>query len=152
MSTGATQRAPLLRGLVTGVLVWTALTTLAIAEPLAQYAWEARPVVVFAKDAGDRDLGRQLAELAAYPAERVSRQMPVIAVIGARVSVDGVPSKIDATALRRHYGVSQAAFAVLLIGKDTGVKLRRETSVSAATLFALIDTMPMRQRERDEEP
>ncbi len=42
---------------------------------------------------------------------------------------------------------SQAAFEVLLIGKDGGVKLRRDKPVAAFEITALIDTMPMRQDE-----
>ena len=38
-------------------------------------------------------------------------------------------------------------FEVLLVGKDGGVKLRREAPVAASEITALIDTMPMRQEE-----
>lgn len=49
---------------------------------------------------------------------------------------------------RSELGVdSQAAFEVLLIGKDGQVKLRRAKPVAVSELTALIDTMPMRQRE-----
>ena len=40
-----------------------------------------------------------------------------------------------------------ATFEVILVGKDGGVKLRREEPVAASELTALIDTMPMRQSE-----
>ncbi len=45
--------------------------------------------------------------------------------------------------------VTQAAktFRVRLIGKDGGVKFTGNTPVDAATLFDLIDAMPMRQAE-----
>ena len=45
--------------------------------------------------------------------------------------------------------VTQAAktFRVRLIGKDGGVKFSRTTPVDVATLFDLIDAMPMRQAE-----
>jgi hypothetical protein len=38
-------------------------------------------------------------------------------------------------------------FEVLLIGKDGGVKLRRDSPVENADIFGLIDQMPMRQAE-----
>ena len=41
----------------------------------------------------------------------------------------------------------QAAFEVLLLGRDGGVKLRRTKPVAASEITALIDTMPMRQSE-----
>ena len=45
--------------------------------------------------------------------------------------------------------VTQAAktFRVRLVGKDGGVKFSRTTTVDPATLFDLIDAMPMRQAE-----
>lgn len=49
---------------------------------------------------------------------------------------------------RPELGVSEhAAFALLLVGKDGTVKLRRDAPVPAAAITALIDTMPMRQQE-----
>ncbi len=41
----------------------------------------------------------------------------------------------------------QAAFEILLVGKDGTVKLRRAGPVPTAEITALIDTMPMRQNE-----
>ena len=52
--------------------------------------------------------------------------------------------------LREKFSITPGAFTVLLIGKDGGVKLRREGGVELAEIFALIDTMPMRQREMKE--
>ena len=44
-------------------------------------------------------------------------------------------------------------FAVVLIGKDGGIKLRRSRPVAPAELFALVDQMPMRRQEmRDQRP
>ncbi len=42
---------------------------------------------------------------------------------------------------------SAALFEVLLVGKDGGVKLRRDTPVPVADINSLIDSMPMRQSE-----
>lgn len=41
----------------------------------------------------------------------------------------------------------QATFQVLLIGRDGGVKLRRDSPVDGSEIAALIDTMPMRRNE-----
>ena len=41
----------------------------------------------------------------------------------------------------------QARFELLLIGKDGGVKLRRDKPVAASEITALIDTLPMRRDE-----
>jgi hypothetical protein len=52
--------------------------------------------------------------------------------------------------LRRRFGVSRGKFTVVLVGKDGGVKLRQSEPVTLAEIFALIDSMPMRQREMRE--
>ncbi|NJL13025.1 MAG: DUF4174 domain-containing protein [Microscillaceae bacterium] len=45
------------------------------------------------------------------------------------------------------WGISGAAFTLLLIGKDGGEKLRSPEALPPSQLFALIDAMPMRRRE-----
>ena len=49
--------------------------------------------------------------------------------------------------LRRGFAPSAEPFAVVLVGKDTGVKMRRREPVAAGELFSIIDAMPMRRRE-----
>jgi hypothetical protein len=49
--------------------------------------------------------------------------------------------------LRRRFSVAPDKFAVLLIGKDGGVKLRKSEPVERREFYALIDRMPMRIQE-----
>jgi hypothetical protein len=49
--------------------------------------------------------------------------------------------------LREKFSVRPGTFTVLLIGKDGGVKLRREGQLKLQEIFSNIDSMPMRQRE-----
>jgi hypothetical protein len=49
--------------------------------------------------------------------------------------------------VREKYDIGPDEFAVLLIGKDGGVKLRQHEVLETEKLFAVIDAMPMRQRE-----
>ena len=53
-----------------------------------------------------------------------------------------------ARSARPELGVpSGSAFAVLLVGRDGGVKMRRDAPVPVSEITALIDTMPMRRSE-----
>lgn len=45
-------------------------------------------------------------------------------------------------------GIRPGSFALRLIGKDGSVKLSSETATSMTDVYSLIDTMPMRQREK----
>jgi hypothetical protein len=48
--------------------------------------------------------------------------------------------------------IRSASFAVKQIGKDGSVKLSEETATPMTEIYSLIDTMPMRQREKLERP
>jgi hypothetical protein len=49
--------------------------------------------------------------------------------------------------LRKKYSIKSGTFTILLIGKDGGVKMRREGRMELDEIFSVIDAMPMRQRE-----
>lgn len=118
---------------------------------IAVYAWKNRLLLLFADRADDPELRRQQAILAADPAGQTERQIVVISVIGAAVRVaGGRDSGLVAAMVRRDVGVA-AGFAVVLVGKDTGIKLRRRAPVDLDRLYSTIDAMPMRRRERREQ-
>jgi hypothetical protein len=52
-----------------------------------------------------------------------------------------------ASALKAPFGVANASFRAVLVGKDGGAKLSQPTPLDAARLFATIDAMPMRRDE-----
>ncbi|MFW6335969.1 MAG: DUF4174 domain-containing protein [Phycisphaeraceae bacterium] len=116
------------------------------------YAWSHRPLVVFAPTGDAPELVEQRNRLRDEQTGLKDRDMVVIEVIGREAgSVDDKPLSDAAVArLVERYDPAEDAFEVLLIGKDTGVKLRRTEPVATETLFALIDSMPMRQREMRE--
>jgi len=127
-----------------------ALGTVALsasAQPLQRYAWENRLVVVFADSALDPRLTEQRAILEDQTG-LAERDLVVIEVIGdTATAVFGDAATFEAAALRTHYEVAEDGFTTLLIGKDTGVKLRQATPISSGVLYATIDAMPMRRRE-----
>lgn len=98
--------------------------------------WNLRPVLVFSPSGEHPDFLRQ-EELLAIDADGLAeRDVRVVRVLG----------DSDA-ALRARYRAPMEAFTVILIGKDGGEKLRSGEPVTTGELFALIDTMPMRQQE-----
>ena len=110
-------------------------SNLSNAQDLSVHLWEKRPVLVFADDDNDADYYKQMKMLNAYFSALQERD---IVIYGDNLSSLN-------TSLRRQYKPS--GFTVFLIGKDGGVKLKRNTRVSARELFSLIDAMPTRQRE-----
>ncbi len=128
---------------------WLAAATHAAAQPddpLAALRWQRRIVLVFAPTVDDARLQRQQALIAALgPAAQERDLLQMVVVAGSTI---GGPQALDPNVLRRRYAVGAADFRVLLLGKDGGVKLRSETAVDGCALIALIEAMPMRQRER----
>ncbi len=99
---------------------------------LGELRWGHRPILVFAEP-GDPRLDAQIARFEAERAALEDRENLVIVDTLAR------------SALRDRF--APAGFTVILVGKDGGEKFRRDAVVDPETLHALIDTMPMRQRE-----
>ena len=60
--------------------------------------------------------------------------------------------EMDLTAPEKQYvrqtlGVAPGSFAVVLLGKDGGVKRNDSKPIDPTVLFKTIDTMPMRRQE-----
>ncbi|NBB90320.1 MAG: DUF4174 domain-containing protein [Spirochaetes bacterium] len=131
-----------------------------------RFRWNNRPLVVFAPSVENDDYVEQLRRLEDAARELADRDMVVIhalddtgpsSAVGGRIELFDTSSPRRETlsagavaSLRDTYGVGEQEYAVLLIGKDGGVKLRSAEPVSTAALFSLIDSMPMRRREMRE--
>ncbi|MEM7271207.1 MAG: DUF4174 domain-containing protein [Pseudomonadota bacterium] len=104
-------------------------------DALAQYKWEARPVIIFADSEKDPRFQRQVASLSARSDDMAEREVVIL--------MDTDP---DAKSeLRQMFRPRD--FQILLIGKDGEIKLRRPHPITAEDLNRQIDRMPMRRRE-----
>ncbi len=107
------------------------------ADPLAAYRWKFRVLLVFAPRADATALAEQRRFIENKKTGFQDRDLVVLELTnGAK-----------AEALRQQFSVKPEVFAVILIGKDGGEKLRQTKPVAPGELFDLIDSMPMRQRE-----
>ncbi|WP_275788352.1 DUF4174 domain-containing protein [Pararhizobium gei] len=116
---------------------------------LSQFQWEKRVLILFASP-DDATYLKQRQIIDAQQAGLAERDMVVIRIDGAAAElVFGTAKNIDANAISREVSFQpDAGFQAILIGKDGGVKLRETRAVSEEALFGLIDSMPMRARER----
>ena len=129
-----------------------ALDDIDAARLMQELVWEKRVLLVFASDQQDAGFQRQDAILGASKAGLIERDMAVIRVFSNnRLSVDGQGYAQSTAGFLRHFTVDPGEFRVILVGKDGGVKLDRNDSVSVAELFALIDSMPMRRHEMSQD-
>jgi hypothetical protein len=119
-------------------------------NPLEREIWRTRPLVIVAPGPGD-DAVAELRQALAQPATAsafADRQIAVFTVIGGQGAREG--QALDAAATRALLAAldlrADGPAAVLLIGKDGGVKLRLK-HVAVAEILDTVDAMPMRRQE-----
>lgn len=102
---------------------------------LSSYQWTHRPIVVFANSPEDVNYTRQIKMLESGLNQLLVRDVVVL--------TDTNPSEVSPLReLLRPRG-----FALLIIGKDGQVKLRKPFPWSVRELSRAIDKMPMRRQE-----
>lgn len=115
---------------------------------LGAYQWHNHVVLVLAPNEHDRAFIQQREALTGQEAGIADRDLVVgMLTDDAGGELDDVVASPDAVSvLRTQLDAPKDQFAVVLIGKDGEVKLRQNTPITADTLFAVIDAMPMRQQ------
>ena len=105
---------------------------------LNQYLWKNRIILTFADDEDHPDLIKLKAEMKENSCEILNRDL-----MHFHFSNDGKIGNITIT--------NDQSFRILLIGKDGGIKYESNQYVSLIQLFELIDSMPMRQDEMQDD-
>ena len=116
------------------------LAAVAIAQvpDLNSLQWKNRVLLLFAPEPSNNQLDRQEGKLKTEQQGLDERDMKVFEITG---------HSPEAEALRSHFGVKEDQFAIVLVGKDGGCKLKKTEPVEVSSLFAKIDSMPMRRAE-----
>lgn len=124
------------------------LNQAANANALADYAWSNRPVILYAPNRDDPGLQAQREVLLAHKQALAERDIVLIEVVDQEVeTILGRSVPLSAADLRRQHGIGKSSSCIVLVGKDTGVKIRHFGQLTPEELFLAIDAMPMRQRE-----
>ena len=112
------------------------------------FIWEKRVLLLFTPDDGHAGFQQQNQILSEVKDGMAERDMTTIrAMADGTLTVDNTKQSIAATDFYQRYSVRENEFRVILVGKDSTVKLDKKSIVTAAELFELIDAMPMRQYE-----
>ncbi len=116
---------------------------------LDQYRWRKRVLVVSAPQRDDRQLQDQLDAVSATRDAFEDRDMLLVVLLddGASTAGDRILTSDQAAAAREALGIRPESFALRLIGKDGTVKLSSGDVAPMDGIYALIDGMPMRQKE-----
>ena len=121
----------------------------ALSMDLAGFQWKNRLLFLFAPDGNHPKFKKLQHDIAGQPYEVKDRDLVIFEILeqGASRMQTGVMDRQAADSVRDRFGIAKNEFTLILVGKDGGVKLKRENYVSLATVFDLIDSMPMRQIE-----
>ena len=105
---------------------------------LSRYLWKNRIILTFADDEGHPDLIKLKAEMNENKCEILNRDL-----MHFHFSNDHKTGNIITK--------NDQSFRILLIGKDGGIKYESNRSVFLIQLFELIDSMPMRKNEMQDD-
>ena len=105
------------------------------ADPLEEYLWTARPLVIFAPSGSDPRLAQQLEYIEARKDELEARDVVVL--------IDSDPRA--RSELRRK--LRPFDFQLVLLGKDGKVVLRKPRPWDVRELMRAIDKIPLRKQE-----
>jgi hypothetical protein len=135
---------------------------------LESYQGKNRLLLIFAASESQPDYRMQLQMLSIEQANLIARDIIVIKILSEGKStvegqvIDDHPTQqigdpdqgIDeasAQQIRDRFSVGHHEFCLILVGKDGTEKRRDRMPVQPKLLFSQIDTMPMRQREMQEQ-
>ena len=119
---------------------------------LGEYKWKNRVLVVSATNENNRHMKEQLDEIALSPGEFADRDMALVTLVDDSVSraQDRALTIGETASARDALGIRPGSFALRLIGKDGDVKFSADSMTPMNRIYAVIDTMPMRQAEKDD--
>jgi hypothetical protein len=111
--------------------------------------WKKRLLLVFAADNAQSNFQGLANEISSRQADVDDRDLVVFEILESGTSRMN-RSRIEpqkAASIRKQFGIEPDEFTVILVGKDGGIKLKRNDQVRLEEIFQLIDSMPMRQDE-----
>lgn len=116
--------------------------------------WENRILVLFASHSDDESYQTQMETFSSLQDELRDRDLVNISIFDRECSTmnDEVISDSSSQSIREKLkpDMDGNSYSIYLIGKDGGVKLKKEEVLEPTELFRVIDRMPMRQREMRE--
>ena len=116
---------------------------------LSVFQWKNRLLILFAPNYSHPLFDALRQSLAARRSEAAERDLVIFEIFESAASSmnNEVIDPATARRLREKFDVPAHGFTVILIGKDGGIKLQRQERTHLDDIFALIDSMPMRQEE-----
>jgi len=119
------------------------------ANPLLQYQKGKRLVILLTNSVTSVDYNAQLNSFNDFKKEMRERDVVLFTLEQGRLvnHKRGKEYQVDEVSVRKAYKLSKAFNGIILIGKDTRIKMSEPFGILPDRIFSSIDKMPMRQRE-----
>ena len=147
-------KAILLAMLMVSVLsIGSSRNSLAVSLDLSRFQWKNRLLFLFAPSRDHPLFNKLHQSLFSQKAEVADRDLIIFEIL------ESGPSSMNteyidpqsAQSLREKFDIPLGEFTVILVGKDGGIKMKRQDQTELEDIFRLIDAMPMRRQEMREE-
>lgn len=119
------------------------------AQNIGSYKWKNRLLLVLTDDTDNAIYKKQIKEFRINKNGLEERKLIVYNIKKDNYKI-GLTENIDwqnSTKLYKAYKKTNTTFEILLIGLDGDMKLRKNTFLNCKDLFSIIDVMPMRKSE-----
>jgi hypothetical protein len=119
-------------------------------KDLKDFQWENRLLIIYTNSDNQSQIKNQLTDIEKAKTDFAQRDLKVIILRNQKVEIwnSSAAHQLEFDLIIKDLKIStQKSYENLLIGKDGGVKLRKNSPISNQKLFNTIDAMPMRQRE-----
>ena len=133
--------------------IWS--TSALAADPLKALQWEKRSLLLFAKSRSFAPLDKQVDLLRSYRPDLEDRGIVVLSTTGRQETSAAIGyvsiNRGTARELKKRFEPQANGLTVILIGKDGTEKARWQQIIEPQVIFDLIDSMPMRQDEMQQQ-
>ena len=116
---------------------------------LTQFQWENRLLFLFAPDRSHPFYDHLYSQIVEQKSEVEDRDLVIFSILlqdSSQMNTTAIDRR-EADSIRERFMIPPHAFSLILIGKDGGIKLKRNDQVDLTEVFELIDSMPMRRNE-----
>jgi hypothetical protein len=123
------------------------ITSVSISQNIKKDSGKHRILIISTNDKNNADFINQIELLKNKSIEFEERKLKVFQVLPNFFKSDFDEHWSPSPDLYQKFNTEKAAFKIVLIGLDGGLKVSQTAILSLEKLFTIIDGMPMRQRE-----
>jgi hypothetical protein len=128
-------------------MLFLMITSVSISQNIKKDSGKHRFLIVITNDKNNANFIHQIELLKNKSTELEERKLKVLQVLPDFFKSDSDKNWTPSSDLYQQFNKEKAAFKIVLIGLDGGIKQSQTAILSVEKLCTIIDGMPMRQRE-----